>query len=71
VSAPFASAMRSASPGRIAFAGVIIAVGIIGLVTGDFAPIWAGVALIPFGIAHFRYIDATASRVTYINKTTG
>jgi len=43
VIAPLASAMRSASPGRIAFAGVIIAVGIVGLVTGDFAPIWAPV----------------------------
>jgi len=32
--------MHRASPGRIAFAGVIIAAGIVGLVTGDFAAIW-------------------------------
>lgn len=69
-------AIRIASMGHVAFAATMIGFGVHGLIKRDFAPIWQpvpegvriaralyGLALIPFGLAHFIYLQATAPLV--------
>ena len=60
------TAMRIESPGHAAFAATMIALGIIGLVRGDFTPIWAGV---PKGVPAreaLAYLCAIVSLLTGI-----
>jgi len=57
--------MRIASPGHAAFAAIMIALGILGFVKGDFTPIWVGV---PKG---FPGREAVAYLCTLVSLLTG
>src|SRR5215831_7205315 len=57
--------MRVANPGHAVFAAIMIALGILGLVKGDFTPIWAGV---PKG---FPMRDAVAYLCAFVSLFTG